>query len=299
MGLVTYVGGLVELQVEVHPGNAVHVLLVKVEGDAVKVLGHDLGARGLGDNSKTSLGRPSEQNLGSSLVVLLSETLEDLMLHQRGGRLSAVHVELDEASRAEGGVSSDSNALSLSKLNKLILLEVGVQLNLKSSRADLGILEHVIDSLGLEVGDSNAAGELLLNELLHGAPGLLVGSLAPSDLLLAVVVPAGRVADAGVDVLEGDGEVDEEEVEVVDLPVGELLAADGLDVLLVVEGLPELGDDEELFALYEAVLDGAGDALAALLLVSVVCTKKNMLESSFVIETIWIEVMRGCSDPCK
>jgi hypothetical protein len=83
-------------------------------------------------------------------------------------------------------------------------------------------------------------------------------------------VPAGGVADAGVDVLEGYGEVDEEEVEVVDLPVGELAAGDGLDALLVVEGLPQLGDDEEVFTLDEAILDGAGDALAALLLVAVV-----------------------------
>jgi hypothetical protein len=92
------------------------------------------------------------------------------------------------------------------------------------------------------------------------------------DLALAIDEPAGWVADLGVDVLEGDGEVDDVQVEVVDTPVGQLLAADGLDLLTFVEGLPELADDEEVFALYEAVLDGAGDTLAALDFVAVVCS---------------------------
>lgn len=170
----------------------------------------------------------------------------------------------------------------LSKTDQLGLLEVGVKLNLESRGADLGILEHVVDGLRLEVGDADASGKALLDELLHGAPGLLVGGLAPADLLVAIVVPAGRVADSGVDVLEGDGEVDEEEVKVVDLPVGELAAGDGLDVLLVVEGLPELGDDEKVLALHKAFGDGAGDALAALLLISVVCGKGKIVSAFFL-----------------
>lgn len=93
------------------------------------------------------------------------------------------------------------------------------------------------------------------------------------DLALAIVVPARWVADLGVDVFEGDGEVDEVEVEVVDAPVGKLLADDGLDLLAVVEGLPELADDEEVLTLYKALLDGAGNTLAALDFVAVVCSR--------------------------
>jgi hypothetical protein len=62
--------------------------------------------------------------------------------------------------------------------------------------------------------------------------------LAGADLALAIVVPAGRVADRGVDVLERDGEVDEVEVEVVNAPVGELLLDDRLYPVAVVEGVP-------------------------------------------------------------
>ncbi len=60
------------------------------------------------------------------------------------------------------------------------------------------------------------------------------------------------------------------EVEVVDAPVCELLAADGLDSVAVVEGVPELGYEEKIFALDEAFLDGAGDAFAGFLFVAVI-----------------------------
>lgn len=83
-------------------------------------------------------------------------------------------------------------------------------------------------------------------------------------------MPAGRVADLGVNPGEGNGEVDDIEVEVVDTKVGKLLAGDRLNLVAVVEGVPELRDEEELLTLDETVLDGAGDTLANLDLVAVV-----------------------------
>lgn len=93
-------------------------------------------------------------------------------------------------------------------------------------------------------------------------------------LALAIVVPARGVAHLGVDVLERNGEVDEEQVKVVDAPVGQLLAADGLDLLAVVERLPELADNEELLTLDKTVLDGARNTLSALDLIAVVCSSQ-------------------------
>jgi len=90
------------------------------------------------------------------------------------------------------------------------------------------------------------------------------------DDIFAVVGEAGRVAIRGVDVFEGDGEVHDVEVEVVDGPVLELFLADGCDARVVVEGVPELGDEEEVGAFDEAVFDGAGDALAGFDFVAVV-----------------------------
>lgn len=180
-----------------------------------------------------------------------------------------LHVELEERGRAERAVGSDGDALTLGKLEELLLGEVGVVLDLEGGRADLGVAEEVVDQLGLEVGDTNAAGEAGIDEALHGGPGLLDGGLAGANLI-ALVVPAGRVADGGVDILKGDGEVNEVEVEVVDAPVGELLLDDGLDALTVVEGVPELGDDEEVLTLHNTLRDGTGNTLAALNLVAIV-----------------------------
>lgn len=62
----------------------------------------------------------------------------------------------------------------------------------------------------------------------------------------------------------------DEEVEVVDSPVCKLLLGDGLDAGAFVEGVPELGDEEEVFAFDEAVFDGAGYAFAGFFFVAVV-----------------------------
>jgi hypothetical protein len=64
--------------------------------------------------------------------------------------------------------------------------------------------------------------------------------------------------------------VDVVDVEVVDAPVSQLLLDNGLDLLRVVERVPEFGDKDEVFALDEAVFDGTGDALAAFYFVAVV-----------------------------
>ena len=63
------------------------------------------------------------------------------------------------------------------------------------------------------------------------------------------------------------------EVEVVDAPVVELFLADGLDAVAVVERVPQLGNEEEVFALDETFFDGAGDTLARLYFVAVVLRK--------------------------
>jgi hypothetical protein len=55
--------------------------------------------------------------------------------------------------------------------------------------------------------------------------------------------------------------MDQVEVEVVNAPVLELLLGDGFDLFVVVECLPELGDNKEVFTLYETFLDGAGNTL--------------------------------------
>ena len=139
-----------------------------------------------------------------------------------------------------------------------------MDLDLQGSGRDVGVAHHVEDQLAVEVADADAPAQAVPDEAFHGGPGLLDGRLAgPGGGF-------GRVSDGRVDVFERDGEVDEVEVEVVDGPVSELAFADRADALGVVEGVPELGDEEEVGAGDEAVVYGAGDAEADFVFVAVV-----------------------------
>ena len=134
----------------------------------------------------------------------------------------------------------------------------------------LGIAQEVHDELAVEIADADGFGQTLANKAFHSRPGLLDGSIT-GDNFLAIICEARWVSLRGVDVFEGDREVDNVEVKVVDAPILKLLFADGLDTVMVVERVPEFRDKEEVGALDYAFFDCAGDALAAFLFVSVVC----------------------------
>ena len=141
--------------------------------------------------------------------------------------------------------------------------------DLEGRGMDLGVAEEIHDELDVEVADADRFGHALAHEPLHGRPRLLDGGVARDDIF-AVVGEAGRVALGRVDVLEGDWEVDDVEVEVVDAPIFQLLFADRLDSVVVVEGVPEFGDKEEVGAFDYAFFDCASDALTGFLFVAIV-----------------------------
>lgn len=244
-----------------------------------------MGSGSLGDDSKTALGGPAEEDLGRIPVVLGGDLLDGLIFDEGSELRSVLHVEFEEAGRAERAVGSDGDSFPLGEVEELLLDEVRVVLDLEGGRADAGVAEEIIDQLSLEVGDTDAAGEAGIDELLHGGPGLLDGGLG-GDNLIVLIVPAGGVADGRVDVLEGDGEMDEIEIEVIEAPVGELLLDDGLDAVAFVEGVPELGDDEELLTLHEAILDSTGNTLTAFPLVAVVCCPDTVVSFMLLPKTI-------------
>lgn len=193
------------------------------------------------------------------------------MLEQRRGIDGVLHLQLEEAQRSERRVRGDSDALLLGILDQTRLGKVGVVLNLEGSGTDTRIPEEVHEQLGAEVANTDAASELLIHQRLHRRPGLLDGGVAEFDLA-ALRVPSRGVADSRVDVLQRNGEVHDVQVEVIDAPVSQLLAADGLDTVALVETIPQLGNNEEFLALDDALLDGAGDTLAAFDFVAVVWT---------------------------
>lgn len=203
--------------------------------------------------------------------MLVGDALDSLMVEEKGGILGGLHVELDKGLRAEGGVGGDGDAALLGELDERLLGEVWVVLDLEGSWVDLGVAEEVKDKGAVVVGDTDALCKAVVDQLLHRLPGVLQWCVALGDLVV-LVGPAWWVADRRVDILDGDGEVNDVQVEVVKTPVLELLLADGLDALWIVERVPELGDEEEVLTLDDAFLDGAGNTLAGLLLVAVVWT---------------------------
>lgn len=265
----TYVLGVVEAQVLVQSADGLELALVQVKVGDLEVLSQTGRVVALGDDSDVTLSGPAQEDLSGRTVVLGGNAGDGGVLEQLGGVLGVLHLQLDEAERTEGGVGSDGDALLLGVVDQGLLGEVRVVLDLESGGADASVAEEVHQQLRAEVAHTDAAGELLLDEGLHGGPGLLNGGVGQLDLVLGVG-PAGRVADLGSHILEGDGEVDNVQVEVVNAQVLELLAGNGLDLLLVVEAVPQLGDEEKVLTLDETVLDGASDTLADLNLVAVV-----------------------------
>jgi hypothetical protein len=185
------------------------------------------------------------------------------------------------------GVSGDSDILRLRKVDESSLGEVGVDLDLEDGGFDASVAEEIDDESTLEVGDTDRLGKTKVDKVLHSLPGLLNGGLALNDLSIEGV-PPGRVAILGVDILESYGEVDVEDIKVaetkrwalpserrqnsysLDSPPFELLTGNGLNALLLVEGVPELGDDDQVLTLDETLGDCALDALTSTLLISVV-----------------------------
>lgn len=275
------IGWVVESQSLVKSRDLLELRLLEIEVAHVQVLLESGLGVGLWNDGNAALGDPSEDDLSWGLLVLLSNLGDHLVLEQHWGVGGLLPSELDEGGWTEGGVGGDGDALLLGQADESWLDEVWVVLDLEGSWTDLGVAEEVKDQRSLEVGDTDGAGHLLLDQGLHGGPGLLDGGVGELNGGLAIVVPSWWVADGWVDVLQGDWEVDEVEIEVVKAPVSELALGNWLDLLLVVERVPQLGDDEELLTLDDSFLDGAGNTLTGLLLVAVVAGSVKQTVTSF------------------
>lgn len=267
----------VESEANVQSGNGLDLLLGQVERGGLEVLLESLDAVGLGDDDDVALCAPSEQDLAGGDAVLLGGSLDGVDLEQRLDLLGLGVVQLNERGRAKGGVAGDGNVVLLSHGDELGLGEVRVVLDLEDGRGDLGVRQQIVDQLGVEVGDTNGLEDALgvlggLDELLQGAPGLRDGDLGQGGGLgLLLVGPeAGPSQLLKGNELESNGEVDEEEVEVVETPGLKLELGLLVGVLALVVVVPELGGDKELLSLHEALLNGAADTLTGLGAVGVV-----------------------------
>jgi hypothetical protein len=167
------------------------------------------------------------------------------------------------------GVSGDVDALLGGVLDQLRALENRVTLNLVGSGDNASGVDDGLEVLDGVVGDTNGAG-LGLGQLDHGLPGVDDGDVV-LDLDVTVGESAGGVGgEVVVAGGEGDGPVDEVQVEVVELQLSKAIVESLLNDGGVVLGVPELGCDEDVLALEAGdVLVGTLDALGDLALVLV------------------------------
>ena len=223
----------------------------------------------LRDHGDASLRGPSQQHLSGLLAMLVRDLLHRRVLEEQRRVFCALHIEFEKRLRAKGRVCRHGDVLAAGEVDESRLREVWVVFDLQGCGPDFGVAKQVQYELAVEVADADALGHALLHQGLHGRPGLLDGGVARYDFF-AVVGEARRVAVRGVDVFERDGEVHDVKVEVVDAPVLQLLLADRADAVVVVEGVPELGDKEEVGAFDQSVFDGPGYSLAGFHFIAVV-----------------------------
>lgn len=171
--------------------------------------------------------------------MLVGDRLDRLVIEQQRRILGVLHVEFDERLRAKGAVCCDSNTVFATELDKSLLAQVRVVLDLECCGGDCRVTEQVQQQSTVVVAYTNALRESVADQGLHGLPGLGQRGVAVRYLVV-LVGPAGWVTHRGVDVLESNGEVDNVQIKVVDAPVGKLLLADRFDLVLVVERVPEL-----------------------------------------------------------
>lgn len=139
---------------------------------------------------------------------------DDGMYEQRLKVLRFFKVEFNKALRAKGRVSGDGDTLLFGEVDEVGLNEVWVVFDLEDGDGDFGVAEGVHEEGALEVGDTDGAGEALFDEAFHSLPGLVDGDVDGFDALVDTVItlvgPGSGVVLGVVDVLEGDGEVDQE-----------------------------------------------------------------------------------------
>ena len=290
------IDGVVEPDTLVQRADRLEFLLLEVKLGVGKVSSEVLDAVALGDDSDSTLGAPPQNDLSRGTLMRLCDARDRLVLKQLGGVVCLFPIESDKRQRAKGRVSSKGDVLALGERDELLLHEVGVVLDLEDRGADTGVSEDVHQESTLEVANTDRLGQAEIDQLLEGGPGLLDGGFALDDFALEVLPPAW-VGNGGVDVFEGNGEVDEEEIKVVDAPPFELLAGDGLDFVGFVEGVPEFGGDEEVGALDDAFFDGALDTLTALLFVSVIYPLVSLLDLYKVDRTYRKHHRTACNRP--
>ena len=240
--------------------NSLEVLIAE-DGD-LEVALNTRGGRALGEHDVATAKTPGEQDLGKVVTAALGDGLEERVVADTLAR------RWDLVLRAEGRVGGRDDLVLEAELDELGVGHEGVDLDLVDGGLDAGELEELLQALDGPVGNTDGPCLAGIDKILHGPPCWLgvLGELLLDDVL-AIGADLGHVV---LVLLGGDGPVDEEEVDVVNLELVERVLQAPLDVLGLVQVVPDLGADEDVLALdVLVVLEELGKRLADLILVLV------------------------------
>lgn len=198
------------------------------EFNLLEVLGNSGWGDGLGNDGVATNLTPSQDNLCRGGTLLLSDGLD----------FRACNEERDvEEVVAEGGVGGDVDVLLLGVGDELLAWEDGVALDLVDGRYKTSLVNQGLQVLDCEVGDTDRAG-LALGQLVDRLPCLAVGDRVVDVDFIGVRASGEEV---GVRVFAGpevDGPVDEIQVEVLELELGESVIKRSLNVCGVMLCVP-------------------------------------------------------------
>lgn len=146
---------IIQAQANIQARDLGNLLLGQVKRGAVQVLRQALGAVGLWNHDDVALRGPAEEHLRRRLAVPVRHRLDDGVLEERrrGGRLAAAHLQV--RLRAEAAVRRHDDAVLLRHVDEVALRQVRVVFDLQHRGPDLGVAQHVVEELGVEVGYAN------------------------------------------------------------------------------------------------------------------------------------------------
>lgn len=244
-------------------GDVLHSLEVLVGQVGDLEVADDARRRGaFGENRVAPAETPGENNLGESEAAAVGDGVEGLVgadLFTRGGNLVL---------RAQRGVGLGDNVVFETELDKVLVGEERVNLNLVDGGLDLGKGQKLLEAGDSPVGDTDCANFAAGDEVLHGSPRRLgvLGEVLVDDILS---VRANLGVVVGV-LFSSDGPVNEEEVNVISAKVVEGVLQRPLDILGLVKMVPDLCGDEDILTLHTRVaVDKVAHSLTNLILVAV------------------------------
>jgi hypothetical protein len=230
----------------------------------------------LGDNSNVALSGPSQNDLSRGFAVSIGNRIDSLVLENERSVVSTFLSHFKERLGAKSGVTGDGNALGLDVVDEGRLGKVGMVLNLQNRGSDASNSEEVTNKTSIEVGDANVLDEASINKRLESSPGLSNGNILElNDTLFDISEKTRGVSLSRVNVFLSNGEMNQKEIEVLKTPISKGALGKRDSMVLLMEGVPELGSDENVLTLDDAIGNGTADTFTAFLLVAVVLGTVN------------------------